>query len=269
MGSFAKKLQKFEKTFKTAKQRAEEEGGFGVELPDGKYKAVLSECTLGEAQSSGRLQVGFAFKVTAGEAKGETARKYQAVETEDDQVWLARDLRRFGIGAPENGKDLEEIVEILNEAKPELVISVRTKDSGSFVYIDKVTSEIDAGKFADEDDGGDGDDGDDDDKEKKGKKGKDADDDADDNDADDSDADDDADGDDDADKDDEVAVEVGMEVKFVSKSGKNRQGKIIKILEADESVKVEDEDEKVYTVKLEDLELVEKQKSPKAKVHKK
>jgi hypothetical protein len=55
----------------------------------------------------------------------------------------------------------------------------------------------------------------------------------------------------------------------VSKSGKNRQGKIIKILEADESVKVEDEDEKVYTVKLEDLELVEKQKSPKAKVHKK
>lgn len=203
--SFTGRLKKFEKTFKTAKKRAAEEGGFGNELPDGKYKARLESCSLGEAQSSGRIQVDLEFKVIAGEEKGEIVHKYQAVETEDDQVWLARDLRRFGIEAPESAKDLEDIVELLDEAKPELVISLKTKDSGQFCYIDKVTSEINSGKFAAEDNDDDGDDNKDDD---------------------------------DNDDDGEVTVEVGMDIEFKSKSGKQLKGKIIKILEDEEEVKV-------------------------------
>lgn len=225
--SFAGKLKKFEKTFKTAKKRAAEEGGFGSELPDSKYKARLESCSLAEAQSSGRLQVDFCFAVTAGEAKGEKVHKYQAVETEDDQVWLARDLRRFGIEAPDSAKDLEDIVKLLDESKPELVISLKTKDSGQFCYIDKVTSEIDAGKFASDDEGdGDGD----------------------------------GNGDDgDGDRDDETTVEVGMEVEFESESGKQLKGKIIKILDDEESVKIKTPKGNVHTVKLDDVTIPEKE----------
>ncbi len=293
--SFTGKLKKFEKTFKTAKKRALEEGGFGNELPDGKYKARLESCSLGEAQSSGRIQVDFDFKIIAGEEKGERIHKYQAVETEDDQVWLARDFRRFGIEAPESAKDLEDIVELLDDAKPELVISLKTKDSGQFCYIDKVTSEIDSGKFAAEDDDGDDDsDGDNDDddgevtvevgmdiefKSKSGKqlKGKiikifddesvkvktpkgnihtvDLDniiipeDEKDDEDADNN------DDNDDSDDNDDIVIEVGMKVKFESESGKNLEGKIIKILEDEELVKVKTLKGKVHKVKLDDLTL--------------
>lgn len=219
--SFTGKLKKFEKTFKTAKKRAAEEGGFGSELPDAKYKARLDSCSLGEAQSSGRIQVDFCFKVTAGEEKGEKVHKYQAVESEDDQVWLARDLRRFGIEAPDSAKDLEDIVELLDDAKPELVISLKTKDSGQFCYIDKVTSEVDSGKFAAEDDDEDGD-------------GE----------------------DEDAGEEDEASVEVGMDIEFESKSGKQLKGKIIKIL-GDESVKVKTPKGNIHTVELDNITMPE------------
>lgn len=145
---FKSKLKKFDKAFKTAKTRAREEGGFGNEYPDGKYKARLESCTLGEAQSSGRLQVDMCFAITAGEYKGERVHKYQSVETEDDMVWLNRDLKRFGLEGPESGDDLVEIVKLLDDSKPELIIALVTKDSGQFTYINKVTTEIEAGSFA-------------------------------------------------------------------------------------------------------------------------
>ena len=234
--SFANKLKKFEKTFKTAKKRAHEEG-FGNDLPDGKYKARLESCTLAEAQSSGRLQVDFAFVIMAGELKGEKVHKYACVETEDDQVWFARDLKRFGIEAPETADDLEEVVKLLNDAKPELTISIKTKDSGQFTYIDKVHSDIEAGDLSEED----SDDEEEDDKEED----------------DEEDAEAEEDEDSEEKEDDDTAVEIGMEVVFKSESGKDRKGKVIKILEKEESVKVKTEKGNTYTVKLEDISIPE------------
>ena len=224
--SFANKLKKFEKTFKTAKKRAHEEG-FGNDLPDGKYKARLESCTLAEAQSSGRLQVDFAFVIMAGELKGEKVHKYACVETEDDQVWFARDLKRFGIEAPETADELEEVVKLLDDAKPELTISIKTKDSGQFTYIDKVHSDTEAGDLSGE------------------------------NGADEEDAEPEEDDDSEEEKDDDTAVEIGMEVVFKSESGKDRKGKVIKILEKEESVKVKTEKGNTYTVKLEDISIPE------------
>jgi hypothetical protein len=286
---FSSRLAKFGKTFKTAKERAKEEGGFGNDLPDGKYKARLQSCEINEAKSSGRLQVAFNFAITAGESKGEKVGKYQSIETEDDQVWLARDLRRFGIDMPDDASDLEDVVKLLDESKPELIISLKTKDSGQFCYIDKVTSELDAGDFKTEenDDSGDDDKGDED-----------SDDDA---------TEDIEEGDTvtfkedgekfkgkvlsideeedtaiikdedgvkhkDIDLDDltkveekakekedkkeeEADIEIGMKVEFKNKKGKIITGKISKILEDENSVVVKDKEGDKHTVSVDDLSL--------------
>jgi len=223
---FGARLAKFGKTFKTAKERAKEEGGFGNDLPDSKYKARLESCEINEAKSSGRLQVAFNFVVTAGEEKGEKVGKYQSIETEDDQVWLARDLRRFGIDMPDNAEDLQEVVKLLDDSKPELVISLKTKDSGQFCYIDKVTSELDAGDFKAEDDG-EGEPGD-------GKSGE----------------------DDNASED----IEEGSEVTW-KEDGDKFQGKVLSIDEDDKTAVIKDEDgDKHKDVDLDDLTLVEEKK---------
>lgn len=235
-----KKLKRFDKTFKTAKKRAHEEGFGGAELPDGKYKARLESCELSESQSSGRMQVCFAFVVTAGEQKGEKVRKYQAVETEDDQVWLARDLKRFGIEAPESAQDLIDTVKLLDESKPELVISLKTKDSGQFCYIDKVTSEIEGGD-EDEEESEDDEEMEDSDEESK----------------DETEEEEEEEGEEEENEDEGVEVEVGMEVKFTSKTGKKLSGKVVKVIEDEESVKVKTLKGNFHTVKIEDVELPE------------
>ena len=58
-------------------------------------------------------------------------------------------------------------------------------------------------------------------------------------------------------EDDNTAVEIGMEVVFKSESGKDRKGKVVKILEKEESVKVKTEKGNTYTVKLEDISIPE------------
>ncbi len=224
--SMKNRLAKFEKTFKTAKQRAQEEGGFGVEYPDGKYKGRLESCGLNEAQSSGRLQVDMCFVFTAGEYKGEKIHKYQSVETEDDQVWLARDLRRFGIEAPENAEDLEEIVKLLDESKPEVMLQLKTKDSGQFCYINKVLTEIDAGEFAaEEPEEGE-------ESEEFGEKTE-------------------------EEEEEEVTVEEGMEVEFVTKKGQNLSGKVVEILDESSEVKIETKKGNVFTVSIDSVSIPE------------
>ncbi len=228
---FSSRLAKFGKTFKTAKERAKEEGGFGNDLPDGKYKARLESCEINEAKSSGRLQVAFMFVITAGEEKGEKIGKYQSIETEDDQVWLARDLRRFGIDMPDDASDLEDVVKLLDEQKPELVISLKTKDSGQFCYIDKVTSELDTGDFKAEDketnESGDN-------KEEAG-------------------------------EETSEEIEEGSEVTW-KEDGDKFQGKVLSIDEDDKTATIKDEDgDKHKDIDLDDLTLVEEEKANKKK----
>ncbi len=254
MGKFTNKLKKFGKSFKTAKERAQEEGGFGSDLPDGRYMTDMVNCELGEAQSSGRLQVAFGFKVNDGEYKGEMVRMYQAVETEDDQVWLARTLKRFGIKL-DNLEELEDVVALLAEAQPEVKISLKTKDSGQFCYIDKLVSEIDADQFAieegeeeeEEEEEADEDEAD----EEESDEAEDSNEDEADEEEEEEEADEDAD-----EEEAEADLEVGMDVAFTGKSGKEIAGKVLKILEKDGTVKVKSGD-KTYTVPAEDLYIPE------------
>lgn len=70
------------------------------------------------------------------------------------------------------------------------------------------------------------------------------------------------DGDGDGDGDgsgDDATVEVGMEVEFKAESGKQLKGKVIKILEDAESVKVKTPKGNIHTVKLDDITLPEKE----------
>ena len=247
--------------FKTAKQRAAEEGFGGSELPDGKYKARLSECSVGVAQTSGRKQVIFKFAVVAGEYKGETVGKYQAYETEDDLVWLNRDLKRFGVEGPESEEELKEIVELLDESKPELVISLKTKDSGQFCYIDKVTSEINAGEYKAEDseeeteeEAESEEESEEEESPKKKLKGK---------------HEDEEEEAEEEEPSNEVEIDVGMEVKFTTESGKKLSGKIIKVI-GDDSVKVKTPKGNIHVVDLDSIKLpeAEEEEEEKPKVKK-
>jgi hypothetical protein len=264
MVDFSSRLKKFGKTFKTAKQRAQEEGGYGAELPDGRYMAKLEKCELTEAKSSGKLQVGFHYKIAEGENKGETVRKYQAVETEDDQVWLARELKRFGIQL-DSLEELEDVVKVLNDADADVKITLKTKDSGQFLYVDKLLSEIDAGDFEAEDSDEDEEEDEleeEDETEEEDSEDADVDEDVEssEEESDDEDDDDEEDADEDDESEDEedsdVELSIGMTVSFENSKGKEVTGKVIRIMEKEGTVKIKAGD-KTYTVKAEDLSIPE------------
>ena len=130
-----------------------------------------------------------------------------------------------------SGKQLSgKIIKVLDDDE-----SVKIKTPKGNIHVVK----LDAVTILEKDDDDDGDDGDDGD-EKSSKKDKKED-----------------DNDDDSD-DDEVVVEVGMKIEFESKSGKSLKGKVIKILEDEESVKVKTPKGNIHTVKLDDMTLPEK-----------
>ena len=244
MVDFKSKLAKFGKTFKTAKQRAKEEG-FGAELPDGKYMTKLESCELGTSQASGRLQLTFVYKITDGEQKGETIRKYLGLETEDDQMWLDRELKKFGI-AIESLEEVEEVAKLLNSSKAVAKVTLKTKDSGQFAYLDSVLSEIDASDFAANEDG---DDEEDQEEEEDVEETEDSDDE-------DEDGDEDSEEETEDEEEDSADIEVGMTAAFEGKTGKEIVGKVIAILEKTNEVKIKSGD-KTYTTKVDNLYIPE------------
>lgn len=236
---YSDRLKKAGKTFKTAKQRAKEEGNFGAELPDGRYLTELESCELCEAQSDGHLQVAMIYKVIEGESKGETIRKYLAVEGEDNQVWLHRELLRFGIQL-DSLEELEKVVAILNKSKAEVKMVLKTKDSGQFSYVNKVTSEIDTGDFAtdgeDQEEQEEEDEEEGDESELTSDKSNDV-----------------EESEEEETDEDEGTIEVGMTVGFESKAGGEVVGEVKEILEKTEEVKVKTTAGKVFTIKAERL----------------
>lgn len=252
--SIKDKLKKYGKTFKTAKQRAKEEGGFGENLPDGKYLTKLESCEVGESQSSGRLQMTFVYKITDGEQEGESIRKYLGLETEDDQVWLDRELKRFGLEI-ESLEEVEEVAKILNDSEAEVKVTLKTKDSGQFAYVDKVLSDIDAGDFVSEDSEDDSDD--EDSEEETDDVDEDIYEDNSDEEEEEEESEDNTDEDseeeeDESEEDEGVDLTLGMTVGFEGKNGKEITGKLVKILEKEGTVKISSNG-KTYTVEASSL----------------
>ena len=148
------RLKKFNKNFAASKSKAEELGGFGDNPPDGKYLSRVSECSLKES-NAGALHFVFQFEILESAEDesiiGTKVSKWSGIESEDGMAYLIRDLRRFGLEA-ESAEDLGKIADLLNKEKPEVKITLKSKDSGQFCYIDKVISEIDAGDMAADED---------------------------------------------------------------------------------------------------------------------
>lgn len=123
---------------------------FENNVTDGNYIGRLTKAELGESQK-GRLQVAFAATVLKGEFKGETVRWWSGLKTEDNLMYLQRDLRRLGVEVPEDIGDLEEALEQLQKEKPKF--SFRVKIDGEYlnVRIGKALEADDAGEDEDED----------------------------------------------------------------------------------------------------------------------
>lgn len=143
------RLKTFNKNFSKQKERANELGGYS-EVPDGKYLCKVSNAEVKES-NAGALHFVFQFEILESAEDesivGTKVSKWSGIESEDGMAYLIRDLRRFGLEA-ESAEDLGKIADLLNKEKPEVKITLKSKDSGQFCYIDKVISEIDAGELA-------------------------------------------------------------------------------------------------------------------------
>lgn len=270
MVNFKSKLKKFSKTVKTAKQRAATEG-YGAELNDGVYKAKITSCELKES-NAGEVHLVFNFEVVSGDDKGAKVSKWCKVETEDDQVWLERDLARFGIELPDDLSDLVDIAKAIDKAKPLVKIQLKSKDSGQFSYINRVLDEVDFGDAAEpteededddydeeeeeEDDDAEEDEDEEDDEDDEEEDGDEDEDEDEDEEEVEEDEDEEEEAEDDDDEEAEMEIDVGMEVSFEGKKGAIMTGKIVKLMEDEGKVKIK-VGTKTYTVAADELMLPE------------
>jgi len=256
---FRKKLAAANKAWKGAKKKATESKE--TEFEDGKYLAKLMSGTIGQAESSGRLQITWEWAFQEEPYEGKKIRNYQGLENEDNLVFLARDLERLGYEAPDDLSGIEEVLADITKTKPLARIRVKTKGDFQNVYIDKVigdddeeddeaeeeaeaeTEESDEEEESEEE----ADDAEESDDEEESDDAEEESDDAEEEEAE-------EESDDDAD-DDEVEIEVGMKVEADTKKGKVK-GEIIEIFEKEEKVRVKVDDGGVVKLGLDKVALL-------------
>lgn len=95
-------------------------------VPDGVYVGKIVKSEVGESQSSGRLQVGFAAVITGGEYKGEKVYWYSGLKTEQNFKYLQRDIVRLGKEVPADINDLTDVLSELEKEKPAIRFKVKT-----------------------------------------------------------------------------------------------------------------------------------------------
>lgn len=95
-------------------------------VPDGVYVGKITKAEVGESQSSGRLQVGFAAQISGGEYKGEKVYWYSGLKTEQNFMYLQRDIVRLGKQVPADINDLTDILEEIQKEKPSIRFKVKT-----------------------------------------------------------------------------------------------------------------------------------------------
>jgi hypothetical protein len=235
-----KKLKDANKLWKGAKKRASEQASPFTEYDDGRYMARLQggEITTSEG---GRLQLVWSWKFEDEPYEGKIKKAYQGLETEDNLVFLARDLERLGYESPDDLAGVEEVLADIKKEKPLARIRLKTKGDFQNVYIDKVWGDEDSDDAEDDSDDEtesveSSDEGEEEAEETEEEDGEETDEEE----ADEAESDDveeESDEDDAEEEDDGVEVEVGMRVEVETSKGK-KVGEIIEILEADGKVRV-------------------------------
>jgi len=165
---FSKALKKAGSLWKGARTRAAEESG-GSEFDDGKYLARLIKGEVGKSEA-GRLQITWHWKFMEGDYEGQIKYAYQGLETEDNQMYLAKDLEKLGYDTTaidSLAEDLQGILDDIRKVKPSCRITLKTKGDFQNVFINRLLTEVD-----DEDEDEDKSDDDDDKPSKKKGKGK-------------------------------------------------------------------------------------------------
>ena len=115
---------------------------FGNEVPDGTYVGKLVKAAIGESQASGRLQVAFQATISSGEHKGENVYWYSGLKTEENFMYLQRDIVRLGKDVPEDINEIGEVLEGIAESKPSIRFKVVTNGEFQNVrLLKKLTAE--------------------------------------------------------------------------------------------------------------------------------
>lgn len=134
----AERLKKANKNWKTAKGRAETEKSGFDEIDDGRYLGRLTGAEITESKSSSRLQVSWTWKLLEGDFKGQTKMAFDGLESEDNLMYLAKTLKRFGYESPDDLSDLETLLKELVKESPMGRIRLKTRGEFQNVYIDQI-----------------------------------------------------------------------------------------------------------------------------------
>lgn len=132
---------------------------FDTVVTDGIYVGRLTKAQLGESQSTQRLQVAFKAVILSGEFKGENVSWWSGLKTEENFMYLQRDLARLGKEVPEDISDLDDTLRQLENEKPKLRFKV--VHNGEYVNVrivkalDTDVSEDDNDEEAEEEETGD------------------------------------------------------------------------------------------------------------------
>jgi len=174
---------------------------------------------------AGRDQIAWTYVIAEGKENGTQVRDYDGLATEDNFFFVQQKLARLEAEIPTKVSDLEEPLAAITKAKPLVRLRVSTKDGFTHAYVDRLLED---------NGGGDEDEDEDEDKPKSKAKGK------------------------DNEEDEGGDLVVGAKVQFPSpKTGKPLLGSVVEIDEEEETVVVESEKGKKYTVNISDLALVE------------
>ena len=128
MGEFANRLGRMKETWEGSA-----DDSFGASIPAGIYTMQLQAATLGESQSSGRLQIHREHLVVGGEHDGEVQHDYMQLETARGPNFVRQWLRRMGVEPPNDPADLEDVVAELSEAAP--YYRAQVKQNGDFTNV--------------------------------------------------------------------------------------------------------------------------------------
>ncbi len=100
-------------------------------VPDGDYVAKLNSMTLEESKKSGRLQVVSEFEIVDGEHEGQTVRKFDGINNEQEMGWFKGYCDIIGFEVPKDLTDLESEMSGFVENNSDLFnIRLKTGNSG-------------------------------------------------------------------------------------------------------------------------------------------
>lgn len=129
--------------WKTAKKQLEEQPDiFGIEVPDGPYIGVLTGAET-KVSAEDWNYVDFNFTIQEGEQEDQLLSKRDGLETEENIVWLMRDLARLGVEVDDlEIDDKDELDAMLTElvgVAPKVRLVAKTNDKGyQNVFINKL-----------------------------------------------------------------------------------------------------------------------------------